>query len=229
MAVGRIDFLDKNGEITMSMEYESWDKMSAQIDLEDQFGDPFVAHVYRYDELNFELKSPNSKVKYLQKLVPDGAEQDRFWIDDNEIVAIYWNPNGGPDGFGDYLEHHFSYERILECDKEAGYDEEFSDLLYGDASNTTFYIDIGTDAFESVSKEFSSGFRPNDNSFTGIREWMVGTAKAKLAERNPKILKAVAVLKLPKKAGEKESQTLKRAKEKLSDSGFDVVLIKEVD
>ena len=200
MAVGRIDFLDKNGEITMSMEYESWDKMSAQIALEDQFGDPFVAHVYSYDELNFELKSPNSKVKYLQKLVPDGAEQDRFWIDDNEIVAIYWNPNGGPDGFGDYLEHHFSYERILECDKEAGYDEEFS-----------------------------SGFRPNDNSFTGIREWMVGTAKAKLAERNPKILKAVAVLKLPKKAGEKESQTLKRAKEKLSDSGFDVVLIKEVD
>ena len=229
MAVGRIDFLDKNGEITMSMEYESWDKMSAQIALEDQFGDPFVAHVYSYDELNFELKSPNSKVKYLQKLVPDGAEQDRFWIDDNEIVAIYWNPNGGPDGFGDYLEHHFSYERILECDRAAGYDEEFSDLLYGDASNTTFCIDIGTDAFESVSKEFSSGFRPNDNSFTGIREWMVGTAKAKLAERNPKILKAVAVLKLPKKAGEKESQTLKRAKEKLSDSGFDVVLIKEVD
>ena len=187
MAVGRIDFLDKNGEITMSMEYESWDKMSAQIALEDNFGDSFVAHVYSYDELNFELKSPNSKVKYLQKLVPDDAEQDRFWIDENEIVAIYWNPNGGPDGFGDYLEHHFSYERILECDKEAGYDEEFSDLLYGDASNTTFCIDIGADAFESVSKDFSSGFRPNDNSFTGIREWMVRTAKAKLAERKKKV------------------------------------------
>ena len=58
---------------------------------------------------------------------------------------------------------------------------------------------------------------------------MVRTAKAKLAESKPKILKVLAVLKLPKTAGEKESQTLKRAKTMLADSGFDVVLIKEVD
>ena len=225
MSVGRIDFLDKNGEVKSVTEYESWDKMKAQIALEDQFGDPFIAQVYSYDKLPFELKAPNSKVRYLQDLVPDDAENDRFWVEENEIVAVYWNPNGGPDGFGDYLEHHFSFERILESDKEAKSDADFSDALYGDATNDTFCLDIGTREFEEMSKDFSSGFRPNDNSFTGIREWMVRVAKEKLSEKGYFIreIKISPVLYLQIKNGETAENALDRVMSLLDQAGFDVL------
>ena len=225
MSVGRIDFLDKNGEVKSVTEYESWDKMKAQIALEDQFGDPFIAQVYSYDKLPFELKAPNSKVRYLQDLVPDDAENDRFWVEENEIVAVYWNPNGGPDGFGDYLEHHFSFESILECNKDAGNDKQFSDLLYGNATYDTFCLDIGTREFEEMSKDFSSGFRPNDNSFTGIREWMVRVAKEKLSEKGYFIResKISPVLYLQMKNGETAENALDRVMSLLDQAGFDVL------
>ena len=107
MSVGRIDFLDKYGEIEMSMEYDCWDKMSAQIALEDRFGDPFVAHVYSNDALDFSLSSTYSKVRYLQQLITKDMGFDRYWITEKEVTAAFYNPEKGPNS-GCFVVYHIS-------------------------------------------------------------------------------------------------------------------------
>ena len=174
MSVGRIDFLDKYGEIDMSMEYESWDKMSAQIALEAQFGDPFVAHVYSNDVLDFTLNSPYSKVRYLQKLITKDMEHDHYWITDQEVTAAYYNPEKGLNG-GCFVVFHMPFKKILEADEITPDDNVFSDYLYGYEHNPPEHLDIGTEKFEEMLLKFPTGIREDDGM--DFREWIVSIAK----------------------------------------------------
>lgn len=222
MAEGRIDFLDQNGEIIVSTEYENFKKMCRQIELEDQFGDPFIAHVYGYERIGFRPKNTTSKLRHIQDLIPDDAEKDRFWVYDDKIVAMYFNPNGGPNEYGDFMEHNFTFDRIIQADEESETDEDFMDALYGDASNDTFCIDIGTDSFDSTLEEFPSGFRPEDDSPAGIRKWMVETAKAKQAEDICEI-RVNPILYFQPQSKMSEEQLVSLIQKKLEDAGFCVL------
>ena len=174
MSVGRIDFLNKYGEIEMSMEYDCWDKMLAQIALEDKFGDPFVAHVYSHDVLDFSLSSPYAKVRYLQQLITKDMGFDRYWITNQEVVAAYYHPEKGPNG-GCFMVFHMPFKKILEADEITPDDNMFSNYLYGYEHNPPERLDIGTEKFEEMLLKFPSGIRENDGM--DFREWIVSVAK----------------------------------------------------
>lgn len=174
MSVGRIDFLDKYGEIEMSMEYDCWDKMSAQIALEDRFGDPFVAHVYSNDALDFSLSSTYSKVRYLQQLITKDMGFDRYWITEKEVTAAFYNPEKGPNS-GCFVVYHMPFKKVLEADEITPDDNMFSDYLYGVEHNPPEYLDIGTEKFEEMLLKFPSGIRESDGM--DFREWIVSVAK----------------------------------------------------
>lgn len=181
--VGKIFFKTREGEEFASTEYESWKKMKKELDNELVNGNLFAAVIYSDDEYIPEIKLKNGQtITYLQNIVPEDAEQDRFWLGSESITAMYFNPQGGLEGNGDFLQHTFPYDYILQCDEEAGEgadgDEAFMDMLYGDACRCpTYCIDVGTIAFDNALDDWENGIRPADTSPGGIRKWFVEMAK----------------------------------------------------
>lgn len=221
--IGRIDFMNKtNDTIINTQNYDSWEKMKAQIKLEDDFESPFVAVIYDYHRMNnFVPHSKTSEIKYIQEMIPDDAEKDRFWIGETSITAVYFNPNGGENELGDFLQHNFDFEYILQCDKEAENDKAFLDMLYGDARRCpTYCIDVGTTAFEDQINDWHDGIRPTDTSPKGIRKWMVETVKSKKEEYELKFEPTLYLKLLP---GENHMDAMERAENLLIDAGFDIL------
>lgn len=183
MSVGKIEYATKQ------MRFENIaDLIEAAINLEKQ-GIPMTITVFSHDKL--ELSSELTTVRYLQEMIPEDAEKDRFWIGSEAMTAVYYNPNGGPEGLGDWEHHIFRYDYILKMDAEYSDDEngdKFFDALYGDAVQCpTYCTDIDTEQFEVMLDEWSNGYRPEDTSNAGIRKWMVETALNAQTTRKYKI------------------------------------------
>ena len=231
MIVGRIEVdndkpdyqIEGNNKIDYLIEYSDWNKMKSQIELETLFNTPFRAFVYTNDRLpdNFKL-NPNSKIIYLPELIPANAETfDRYYIEKDKVVAIYYNPDGGIDGIGEFMQHNFPYEYILECDQENNDDETFVDSLYGDAINCpTYCIDIGTERFETILENLPTGIVLPDMEPATIRKFLVDTANDKLKNKEYE-LKIAPVLYLKLNSGETKDEVIRRAENMLETAGFD--------
>lgn len=143
---------------------------------------------WTYNQYAFEIwchtdKNKSKKYDYdtIRENIPDDAEHDRFWSNDSEITAVYYNPNGGgneEDGeIGEFMEHHFPIDYIIENDgkyphTEEG-DNEFCDALYGDAQRCpTYCIDIGTKSFENTIANWSNGTRLKNETPNTIRSYL---------------------------------------------------------
>ena len=92
MIIGRIEV----GKETLDyfIEYSDWEKMKAQIELENNFETPFKAFIYTDNRMP-ETFTPKetSQITYILDMIPDDAEtNDRFFMNENGIKATYFNP-----------------------------------------------------------------------------------------------------------------------------------------
>lgn len=225
MIIGRIEV----GKETLDyfIEYSDWEKMKAQIELENNFETPFKAFIYTDNRMP-ETFTPKetSQITYILDMIPDDAEtNDRFFMNENGIKATYFNPQGGIDGLGEFMEHHFSYDYILQCENEIKDDEAFLDALYGDACRCpTYCIDIGTDLFGQKLAEFNKGQTVKDNTPHNVRQFLVKQAQAhQKKDKSEYELKIQPVIYLTLNADETKEQVLQRAETLLNNAGFTVL------